>query len=72
MIGLLYWLLSAIFREVNLGRNRLRRPKQFYTTPKTHADTARWVIRYTNQGQGQSQSAVAVPLSRVTVGRPRP
>ena len=51
MIGLLYWLLSTIFREASLGRNRLRRPKRFYTTPKTHVDTARWVIRYTNKAR---------------------
>ena len=51
MIGLLFWLLSAIFREAGLGRNRLRRPKQFNATPKTHVDTARWVVRYTNRAR---------------------
>ena len=48
---MLFWLLSAIFREASLGRNRLRRPKRFYTTPKAYVDTARSVIRYTNQAR---------------------
>ena len=61
MIGLLYWLLSTIVREASLGRNRLRRPKRFYATPKTHADTARWVIRYTNQARASHNLR---PLSR--------
>ena len=61
MIGLLFWLLSAIFREASLGRNRSRRPKRFYTTPKTHVDTARLVIRYTNQARAGHNLQ---PLSR--------
>ena len=61
MIGLLFWSLSAIFREGSLGRNRLRRPKRFYTTPKTHVDTAQLVIRYTNQARARHNLQ---PLSR--------
>ena len=61
MIGLLYWLLSGIFREASLGRNRLRRPKRFYSTPKSHMGTANWVIRYTNQARARRKLQ---PLSR--------
>ena len=61
MIGLLFWLLSAIFREAGLSRNRLRRPDRFYSTPKAHVDTARWVIRYTNQARARHNLK---PLSR--------
>lgn len=61
MVGLLYWLLSGILRETSLSRNRLRRPKRFYTTPKAHNYTARWVIRYTNQARASHNLQ---PLSR--------
>ena len=61
MIGLLFWLLSAIFREASLSRNRLRQPKRFYSTPKTHIETARWVTRYTNQARARHNLQ---PLSR--------
>ena len=61
MIGFLFWLLSAIFRWESLSRHRLRQPKRFYATPKTHVDTARFVIRYTNQARARHNLQ---PLSR--------
>ena len=61
MIGLLFWLLSAIFRGASLSRHRLRRPKRFYATPKVHLETARRVIQYTNQARARHNLQ---PLSR--------
>ena len=61
MIGCLFWLLSWFFREASLSRDRLRRPKRFYTTPKAHVNTAKWVIRYTNQARTHHKLR---PLSR--------
>ena len=61
MFGLLLWLVSAIFREGSLSRNRLRRPKRFCTTPKSHIKTAKWVIRYTNRARANHKIS---PLGR--------
>ena len=51
MVLLPIWLLFRIVQVLGLMTSRLREPRGFIRTPKTHHDTAKWVLIYTNKAR---------------------